>query len=68
MTYKGKTIKFERITANTFDVFYGDEFIGTITETKETVKFYAIPEWKHPIYKAPTKTLAVGAFLQKTLG
>ena len=67
MTYKGKTIRFERITTNTFDVFYGDKLIGTAVETKETAKFYAIPEWKYPIYKAPTKTIAVGAFLQKNL-
>lgn len=64
MTHKGKEIKFDRITANTYDVFHGSNLIGTAVETNQAAKFYPMPEWKYPkAYKAPTKTLAVGAFL-----
>ena len=64
MKHEGKEIRFDRITARTYDVFHGTDLIGLAVETPQEAKFYPRPEWKYPkVYKAATKTLAVGAFL-----
>lgn len=66
MMHKDKELHFERITASTYEVYYDGKLTGIAVETKEIAKFYPMPEWKYPsIYAAPTKTLAVGAFIKK---
>lgn len=60
MTYKGKKLTFKKTKENTFDAFYGSKFIGSISETIEGIKFYAI---NGLIYRGATKTIAAGNYI-----
>ena len=60
MTYKGKKLTFKKTAENTYDAYHGNKFIGTINETIETVKFYAI---NGRIYRGATKTIAAGNYV-----
>lgn len=60
MTYKGKKVTFKKTAENTYDVYHGSKFIGAVSETIESIKFYAI---NGKIYRGATKTIAVGNYI-----